>query len=111
MYRKSYWVPITLARAGAARGRRGRPVVEVRGMSAFRGKADVIQGMAECPLLAISGHWPGQRHRFMTGHGRYVLPKQGLTAQYRDHKIDLIVERGPDELGFGNLSQAELAQP
>ena len=26
-------------------------------MSAFGGKADVIQGVAECPLLAISGHW------------------------------------------------------
>ncbi len=26
-------------------------------MSAFGGKADVIQGMAECPLIAISGHW------------------------------------------------------
>ncbi len=25
-------------------------------MSAFGGKADVIQGVAECPLLAISGH-------------------------------------------------------
>ncbi len=33
-----------------------------RGMSAFGGKADVIQGVAGCPLLAISGHsdstWP-----------------------------------------------------
>jgi len=26
-------------------------------MSAFGGKADVIQGVGECPLLAISGHW------------------------------------------------------
>ena len=25
-------------------------------MSAFGGKADVIQGVAECPLIAISGH-------------------------------------------------------
>jgi len=27
-----------------------------QGMSAFGGIADVIQGVAECPLLAISGH-------------------------------------------------------
>ncbi len=26
-------------------------------MSAFGGKADVIQDVAECPLIAISGHW------------------------------------------------------
>ncbi len=26
-------------------------------MSAFGGKADVIHGVGECPLLAISGHW------------------------------------------------------
>jgi hypothetical protein len=26
-------------------------------MSAFGGKADVIQGVAECPLIAKSGHW------------------------------------------------------
>ena len=26
-------------------------------MSAFGGKADVIQGVAECPLIATSGHW------------------------------------------------------
>ncbi len=25
-------------------------------MSAFGGKADVIQGVSECPLIAISGH-------------------------------------------------------
>ena len=25
------------------------------GMSAFGGKADVIQGVAECPLIAITG--------------------------------------------------------
>ena len=25
-------------------------------MSAFGGKADIIQGMAECPLIAKSGH-------------------------------------------------------
>ena len=25
-------------------------------MSAFGGKADVIQGVPECPLIAISGH-------------------------------------------------------
>ncbi len=25
-------------------------------MSAFGGKADIIQGVAECPLIAISGH-------------------------------------------------------
>jgi len=27
-------------------------------MSAFGGKADVIQGVAECPLIAKSGHIP-----------------------------------------------------
>ena len=26
-------------------------------MSAFRGKADIILGVAKCPLLATSGHW------------------------------------------------------
>ncbi len=26
-------------------------------MSAFGGKADVIQGVGECPLIANSGHW------------------------------------------------------
>ena len=26
-------------------------------MSAFGGKADVIQGVAECPLIAISEYW------------------------------------------------------
>ncbi len=26
-------------------------------MSAFGGKADVNQGVAECPLIANSGHW------------------------------------------------------
>ena len=30
-------------------------------MSAFGGKADVIQGVAECPLIAISGHSKGTR--------------------------------------------------
>ena len=25
-------------------------------MSAFGGKADIIRGVAECPLIAISGH-------------------------------------------------------
>ncbi len=28
-------------------------------MSAFGGKADVIQGVGECPLIAISGHSEG----------------------------------------------------
>ncbi len=27
-----------------------------QGVSAFGGKADVIQGVAECPLIAKSGH-------------------------------------------------------
>ena len=27
-------------------------------MSAFGGKADIIQGVAECPLIARSGHFP-----------------------------------------------------
>ncbi len=26
-------------------------------MSAFGGKADIFQGVAKCPLIAISGHW------------------------------------------------------
>ena len=26
-------------------------------MSTFGGKADIIQGVAECPLIAISGHY------------------------------------------------------
>ncbi len=30
--------------------------VDPRWMSAFGGKADVIQGVTECPLIAISGH-------------------------------------------------------
>ncbi len=30
--------------------------VDPRWMSAFGGKADVIQGVTECPLIAKSGH-------------------------------------------------------
>ena len=33
------------------------PFVQLPKMSAFGGKADVIQGVAECPLIAKSGHW------------------------------------------------------
>ena len=36
-------------------------------MSAFGGKADMIQGGAECPLIAKSGHW-----------GRVVMESLGL---------------------------------
>ena len=35
-----------------------RPFSTAVRMSAFGGKADVNQGVAECPLLAISGHIP-----------------------------------------------------
>ena len=40
-------------------------------MSAFGGKADIIQGVGECPLIAISGH---------SGDGKKpgVFPERGL---------------------------------
>ena len=42
--------------------------VDPRWMSAFGGKADVIQGVTECPLIAKSGHrcekYEDQKYRF-----------------------------------------------
>ena len=32
-------------------------------MSAFGGRADIIQGVAECPLIARSGHLPCTENR------------------------------------------------
>ncbi len=39
-------------------------------MSAFGGKADVIQGVAECPLIAKSGHWHVYNRAYITATTR-----------------------------------------
>ncbi len=53
-------------------------------MSAFGGKADVIQGVAECPLIAISGH-SAARPKFKIGctenplENAFLRPSQAAT--------------------------------
>ncbi len=49
-------------------------------MSAFGGKADVIQGVAECPLIAISGHstWRGFHQQISPIMGQIVIYRTNL---------------------------------
>ncbi len=71
-----------------------------RGMSAFGGKADVNQGVAECPLLAISGHSSAPWRSKITpsdGCGRDAVP--------------LAVERGTISLNLGVIWEMSDYEP
>ncbi len=45
-------------------------------MSAFGGKAEVIQGVAKSPLIAKGGHMDGSSKSFINGvHGNYFFTR------------------------------------
>ncbi len=76
-------------------------------MSAFGGKADVIQGVAECPLIAISGLSPFLNSKRILAHGdadggsrppnqdpAYDLSRLSVVAHLVRPEVVLLKKRG-----------------
>jgi len=58
-------------------------------MSAFGGKADIIQGMARCPLIAKSGHCDHQSVRTLETLNRLAVHRDD-SAHPLSHLIEFI---------------------